>query len=296
MTSLRERAVFGPKSIPIAILCGIAVVTGFTPRRVLGVPDDPKKKNTAEDAETEKETKPSSRFEDAIRAFEAADRERPPKMGGILFLGSSSIRLWKLDRSFPDLQAINRGFGGSEISDSIEFAPRIVLPYRPKTIVFYAGDNDVAAGKPATRVEADFRRFAALVREKLPKTRILFVSIKPSLARWKLVEVMRDANRRIRSFCDEDELLGYVDIDRPMLGEDGRPRPELFASDGLHLSDAGYKLWTEKVRSALEEIDKAESGEGGEATGGAADTDAKPAKRAARAESGEPTGKGGPPR
>lgn len=212
-----------------------------------------------DDAPQETPPPPKSRFEEAIRAFEREDERKPPPRGAILFLGSSSIRLWKLDRSFPDLDAINRGFGGSEISDSIEHASRIVLPYRPRTIVFYAGDNDIAAGKTPERVAADFKRLVDIVHADLPETRIVYISIKPSIARWQLVDAMRDANRRIEKLCAADERLLFVDIDRPMLGEDGRPRRELLVDDGLHLSEKGYELWTKKVSEALEKIREAEA-------------------------------------
>ncbi len=193
-----------------------------------------------------------SRWEKAIATFEAADRENPPPAGGILFIGSSSIRMWNLDRYFADFPVIHRGFGGSEISDSIEFAPRIVLPYRPRIIVLYAGDNDVAKGKSAEVVARDFDRFVGVVHEELPTTRIVFIAIKPSISRWRLVGEMRRANELIRTRVESDDRLAYVDIDTPMIGDDGKPRPELFVSDGLHLSTKGYDLWAALVLPHLE--------------------------------------------
>jgi len=121
----------------------------------------------------------ASPWEKEIRAFEAKDQQQPPPGGAVLFVGSSSIRLWKLDESFPDVKTINRGFGGSHLADSVAFAERIVIPYRPKLIVLYAGDNDLAAGKTPERVLADFKQFVAKVEAALPETRIAFISIKP---------------------------------------------------------------------------------------------------------------------
>lgn len=191
---------------------------------------------------------PSSRWEETIQHFEAADREQPPPTGGILFLGSSSIRMWDVEASFPNLPVFNRGFGGSEIADSVHFADRIVIPYRPRTIVFYAGDNDISRKKTPVRVYEDFQAFVSTVHAALPETRILFVAIKPSLARWELIHRIRAANALIRVDCEENPLLTYIDVEPPMLGEDGRPRPELFKDDGLHLNEEGYAIWNDLVR------------------------------------------------
>ena len=175
----------------------------------------------------------------------------PPAKGGVLFVGSSSIRFWDLEKHFPEFEPLNRGFGGSQVADSLHFAERIVLPYEPRIIVMYAGDNDIAAGKSPCEVQKDFQMFVALVHEKLPATRIVYVAIKPSIRRWKLVHKMRAANALILATCIEDEQLEFVDIDTPMIGGDGQPRPELFIQDGLHLSEAGYHLWSELVRRHL---------------------------------------------
>ncbi len=195
--------------------------------------------------------KPANRWEPKIRAFEALDKKQPPPQGAILFVGSSSIVGWDLNKCFPDLETINRGFGGSQVADSLKFAERIVLPYRPRVIVFYAGDNDVAAGKTPQRILADYRQFVAKVHAALPNTRIVFVAIKPSLARWRLVGKMREANRLIGEVTEKDPRLVFLDIDAPMIGADGNPRPELFKKDGLHLNAEGYKLWSDLVRPHL---------------------------------------------
>jgi lysophospholipase L1-like esterase len=188
-----------------------------------------------------------NRWESKIRQFEAQDKEQMPPSKGVLFVGSSSIVGWDVEKCFPGLPVINRGFGGSQIADSIHFADRIIVPYRPKVVVLYAGDNDVAAGKSPDRVVADYRRFVAKVHEALPETRIVFVAIKPSLRRWNLVDKMREANRRIRRIAEKDERLAFAAVDAPMIGDDGKPRAELFRRDGLHLNAAGYKLWSALV-------------------------------------------------
>jgi len=184
------------------------------------------------------------RWEADIRAFEEKDRLQPPPKDAVLFVGSSSIRMWILGESFPRIKTINRGFGGSLIEDSVYYFDRLVLPYRPKLIVFYAGDNDIPAGKTPRKLLEDFKTFVKKVHTALPKTTILFISIKPSIQRWAFVEKMRQANRLIRRAIQSDKRMRYVDIGTPMIGEDGKPRKELFLEDGLHLNKEGYRLWT----------------------------------------------------
>ncbi len=202
-------------------------------------------------------TGPASRpapFENEIKAFEAADARHAPPQGAVLFLGSSSIRKWTtVAADFPDLAVINRGFGGSMIPDSTRYVPRIVTPYKPRLIVFFAGDNDLAARHTPEQVLADFQAFTAAVHSALPDTRIMFLSIKPSLARRKLLATQAEANGLVKGFVATDKLLSYVDVATPMLGPDGQPRPELFGPDGLHMNRAGYELWTTILTPLLKE-------------------------------------------
>ena len=188
-----------------------------------------------------------NRWEPAILAFEAHEKAEPTATKGIVFIGSSSIRRWDLAKHFPDLPVTNRGFGGSQIADSTRYADRILLPLEPRIVVLYAGDNDVNAGKTTDQVVSDYRAFVAKVHGALPRTRIVFIALKPSLSRWKLVGTMRQVNEAIRAVTAEDSRLIFVDIDGPMIGVDGQPRPELFVEDGLHLSAEGYELWTSLV-------------------------------------------------
>lgn len=194
-----------------------------------------------------------SKWEPAIQKFEAADVTNPPPKHAILFLGSSSIVKWKtLAEDFSEHQVINRGFGGSQIADSVAFVERIVLPYEPRLIVFYAGDNDIAVKKTPEQVAADFKAFVIDVQGRLPNTRIAYLSIKPSLKRWALVEQIKEANQRIAEFCRTHERLVYIDVFTPMLGADGQPPADLFVQDGLHLSAKGYELWASIVRPYLQ--------------------------------------------
>ena len=196
---------------------------------------------------------PFARWEKEITAIETRLKEKPPAKGGVVFAGSSSVRLWTLDAAFPDLNAVNLGFGGSEVRDSTHFAPRILLPLEPRAVVFYAGDNDVAKGRTPEQVRDDFKAFAAAVHAKLPKTTILYVPIKPSLKRWEQFPQQSAANAMIRAVCAADRRLRYVDIVPAMLGPGGGPPPaDLFVKDGLHLSEKGYAIWNAAVKKELD--------------------------------------------
>ncbi len=197
------------------------------------------------------------RWEAAIASFEQQDKQSPPPQGEVLFVGSSSIRMWKLNESFPQEKYINRGFGGSHIADSTFYADGIVTPHKPRVVVLYAGDNDLASGKTPEQVATDYQAFVAKVHAKLPQTRIVFISIKPSIARWKLIDKVREANRLIAEFSKQDSRLVLVDVEKPMLGDDGLPRPELFLPDGLHMTAAGYAIWTSLIAPHLTANEKA---------------------------------------
>jgi len=193
-----------------------------------------------------------ARWAAEMTSFEREDREARPAPGGIAFVGSSSIRLWNLERWFPGLPVLNRGFGGSHIADAVEHVDLLVIRHKPRIVVFYAGDNDIAAGKTPQEVAADFGRFAGRVHDALPATRIAFIAIKPSLQRWGSIAAIREANALVRAYCDTDDRLGFIDIAGPMLGWDGKPRADLLVDDGLHLSEKGYELWAFLVRPFLQ--------------------------------------------
>ena len=193
-------------------------------------------------------------WESAIADFEEQDRASPPEPGAILFTGSSSIRMWStLAEDMAPLRVLNRGFGGSHIDHVSHFAPRIVLPYRPRAVVLYAGDNDLSegTGKTPESVLADFERFVGIVHGAWPEVPVYFLSIKPSTLRWGRWPAMRDANARIAAFARATRGVEYVDVATPMLGPKGRPRGELLAFDGLHLNARGYALWTSILRPLL---------------------------------------------
>lgn len=189
-----------------------------------------------------------SRWESEIRRYEASDRRHPPPPGGILFIGSSSIGLWDgLAADMPGLPVINRGFGGAQVRDVTFYIDRIVTPYRPRTIVFYAGDNDVGEGRSPEQVTADVMEFLHQARKRLPDVRFVFVSIKPSPVRAHLLPAIQETNRLIRGFLSRLDRTTYIDIHTPMLQENNRIRTQLFRDDGLHMNEAGYALWRDII-------------------------------------------------
>jgi lysophospholipase L1-like esterase len=196
----------------------------------------------------------SERWEPAIQKYEAADKMNPPPKNAVLFIGSSGIVLWNtLPRDFPEYKTINRGFGGSQIADSVFHYDRLVTPHKPRLIVFRAGVNDLAAGKTPEQVFEDFKAFVALTHNRLPNTRIAFLALNPSLLRWTNFAKETKTNELIKAYIANDKIVDYVDIATPMLGSDGKPRPELYAADRLHNSPEGYKLWASIVRPYLAE-------------------------------------------
>ena len=182
---------------------------------------------------------------ESIAAFAAADLKNTPSPGGVVFVGSSSIRLWSdLETQLTGARGIlNRGFGGARISDCTRYVERVVFPYAPRLIVVYAGENDLAEGSQPKDVFNEFVRFVERVRKTLPATRIQYISIKPSPARAGLIASIRETNGLIRQFVTSGSNLEFIDVFTPMLDDAGRPRGELFQADALHLNSAGYKLW-----------------------------------------------------
>jgi lysophospholipase L1-like esterase len=224
------------------------LVTAITLLVVLPVAEIPGQQERRPYAEARDYTK----WEKEVTAYEAADRQNPPPRDGILFIGSSTIRLWKtLSDDFPGYKVINRGFGGTEIVDSTHFADRLIFPHVPKQIFLRAGGNDIHAGRTPREVAADFLKFVRTVQERLPKTEILFIALSPAPARWGEGDKARELNRLIRDLALQLPRVGFVDAYDISLTSDGRARPELFVKDRLHFAPEGYKLLAERVRPFL---------------------------------------------
>ena len=196
---------------------------------------------------------PANRFEKDIVAYEQADKASPPAPGGILFTGASGIRRWTtLAEDFPRLPVLNRGFGGSQLADSLYYLDRNTLRYRPRTIVIQAGGNDLNAGKTPEQVFADFQTYVEKTRAALPEVKIVYLNIGPSPKRWEQREAQQRANALVRDYITAGKNLVYVDLWPGSLGTDGLPKPELYVEDQLHSSAAGYALRTELLKPHLQ--------------------------------------------
>ena len=188
---------------------------------------------------------PYAQWQSSIEAFAAADQARQPEPGGVLFVGSSSIRFWThLPQDFRQTPVvINRGFGGSTMADCLFFVKKLVVQYQPRQVMVYAGDNDLAQGRTPAQVLESFQGFVRAVRSELPGTRIGYISIKPSPARARLLPLVRETNALLASYVRTLPEADYIDIFTPMLEADGTPRAGLYGPDRLHMNEAGYALW-----------------------------------------------------
>ena len=187
-----------------------------------------------------------------IDKITAGDAVHPPAPNGVVFVGSSSIRLWtSLATDFPGIATINRGFGGSELADSVYYLDRIVLPYRPKTVVLFAGTNDIWSGKTPEKVFADFQAFRTKLHAALPEARLIYLSLTYAPSRQRAHDAFRTANRLIAADCATDPRCTFVDVSTPVLDADGHPRPELYREDQLHMLPAGYAIWTKVLAPYL---------------------------------------------
>lgn len=199
-----------------------------------------------------------ARFEDRIAKYEARDIEAPPPEGAVLCIGSSSMGGWHgtIREDLAPLTVIPRGFGGSNMNDVVYYAHRVVLPYKPRAILLYEGDNDAAVGVPPDTVMARFETFVEMVHRDLPDTRIYVLSAKPSISRWNIWPDMQAINRGWQKRCEADPRLIYVDVATPMLNEKGMPFPDIFKADNLHMNRKGYIIWRDAVRPVLVEAEK----------------------------------------
>ncbi len=210
----------------------------------------------------------NDKWEKTIQVFEDWDSKNSFPLDGVLFVGSSSIKLWPTRERFGEFPVINRGFGGSHVSNVNYFVHRIVLPYKPRVIVLYAGDNDIASEKTPQRVFNDYRKFVRLVHRELPPTKIIYIYIKPSRSRWSLWPLMNEVNSMIKKFSDKDKRLFVFDSATPLLGSDGKPDEQFFLKDNLHLNSKGYDVWTRAIKPIVKEAFKPELTEHGKESEG----------------------------
>lgn len=193
-------------------------------------------------------------FADEIAAFKKQDSVQPPPKHAILFVGSSSFRMWtNLPQSFPKYTVINRGFGGSCLPDVIRYANDIIFPYQPRQIVIYCGENDLASSDTVTAkmVYSRFIHLYKMIRRKMPAVPIVYISIKPSPSRAKLMPAMKESNRLISRFLRTQKQAVFVDVFSAMLKRDGTPDSALFIEDNLHMNAAGYAIWQKMIEPYL---------------------------------------------
>jgi lysophospholipase L1-like esterase len=192
-------------------------------------------------------------YVEEIRNFHKLDSISFPKKNETLFVGSSSFRLWKdIHLAFPKQAIINRGFGGSTLADVIRYAHQIIIPYEPKQIVIYAGENDVAGGATPEQVSERFTNLITIIRNNLPDAKIIYVAAKPSPSRANFQAAMISANNRIRDQISRMSNAAFVDVYALMLTPDKKMRPELYSTDMLHMNEKGYAIWSKAIESELE--------------------------------------------
>ena len=199
---------------------------------------------------------PIDRFEKEIVQFEQQDRETGNIQNAIEFTGSSSIRMWKsLARDMAPMKVINRGFGGSTLPELLHYADRIILPYHPKILVVYCGENDLAIDKTKARtVVRSFRAFSRYLQEKLPYTKLFYISIKPSISRWAYWAKMAEANAHIKKIINKNPNYTFVDAASGMLDKEGFVKQDIFIEDNLHMNQKGYAIWTEILKPQLQPV------------------------------------------
>lgn len=193
-------------------------------------------------------------WEETIRELEADTRARGPLDAPVLFIGSSSIRLWdSLDEDMAPLVTINHGFGGSKLGDIVHYADRLVNAFTPRAVVVYCGSNDITPqkAKPTEVLLARFRSFVEIVRRDLPDVPIYYIGIKPTPRRWSVWPQVQETNAAIRSFAEATPGLHYIETGPGFINAAGEPDPGYFIFDGLHLNDRGYEEWTRVLRPRL---------------------------------------------
>ncbi len=188
-------------------------------------------------------------FSDEIENFKQQDNIQKPKENAILFVGSSSFRMWdSIQNYFPGFPIINRGFGGSSLRDVIYYADDIIFPYRPKQIVIYCGENDLTEPNvDAATVSDRFKILFEMIRKQFQEIPVVFVSIKPSPVRKQHRASVEAANASIRYYLTQQTNTAFVDVYQLMLNSDGKPKPEIFKSDSLHMNEKGYFIWKNAI-------------------------------------------------
>ncbi|NOX90551.1 MAG: hypothetical protein GXO77_16220 [Calditrichaeota bacterium] len=194
------------------------------------------------------------RFEKEINSFVQYDKKNSFPSEAVLFVGSSSIRMWRTHDDFPEYPVINRGFGGAHISDVLYYYNEVIKKYNPAIIVFYAGDNDIAAGKSVKQVFNDYQALIKKILNDFTNVKFIYIPIKPSVSRWKFWDKMHEVNQLIKKYNEKHKKLYYADLATPLLNAEGKPDENLFIEDGLHLNQNGYARWKKELQPLLKEL------------------------------------------
>lgn len=194
------------------------------------------------------------RWETTIQKFEQSDKSHPQEAGKILFVGSSSIAKWQdVADYFPGQQVLNRGFGGSQFSDLIYYANRVIYPYKPSKVFVYEGDNDVSAGDKPKAILKEAKKLRKMIAKNLGKeVPVIFISPKPSVARWDLKETYLETNALLKKYADKKPNTEYADVWYPALDKDGMVFKHIFVKDNLHMNAEGYKIWQKVLKPYVE--------------------------------------------
>lgn len=191
-------------------------------------------------------------FEKEIKNFEKQDSISTPAKGQILFIGSSSFRIWKsFATDLAGIAAINRGFGGSTMTDALYYFDRMVVKYEPKAVVVYEGDNDLAMGKSVEELAKEYVEFSNRLKKTLPKTKLVYLAVRPSLSRIAILEKQKQFNNWLENYCKSEKNRYFLDMHSPFYLIDGTVMQDIFISDRLHLNEKGYQIFSSNIRSFI---------------------------------------------
>lgn len=203
------------------------------------------------------QNKGPERWENTIQQFEKQDSENRPPQDAILFVGSSSIAMWKnLGSYFPEYETLNRGFGGSQFSDLLHYTDRVIYPYKPSKIFIYEGDNDLAGGKSPQEILKEAKKLRKEIRKELPGVPVVFIAAKPSIARKHLKEGYEELNTMLKEYAAKEKNTMFADVYAAMMDQNGEVYDHIFLEDNLHMNEQGYEIWQSVLAPYLQEEKK----------------------------------------
>ena len=240
--------------LPILCLC-LILFFGCETAPEKTPPKEEQKETITTPSSEKKSDAPFARFQNEIDNFIQQDKENNFPKNGIMMTGSSSIRMWKsMKEDFPKIPVLNRGFGGATIPEVLHFAGKYIFQHEPQIIVFYCGENDIAEGASPETVFASFKTFVKIIETRLPETKLVYISMKPSIARWNLWPEYQAGEKLIKEFVNKNPKIKYMDASISMLEKNGEVKKDIFVEDGLHMNAKGYEGWTNQLKPILEKM------------------------------------------